>query len=149
MESFMTDATQTNSFETPVEATAAREFVLRAAKAAKEQADSLRQGAEKATSTFESAFSTSAATVADAARAMQGAVYKDVEAALATIERLAAAKSLADAAQVQVEFLSERSQVGLDRFKTATEYLAKALQSASKTAQDNIVRMSERASKAA
>src|SRR5271156_1278012 len=89
------------------------------------------------------------ATAADAARAVQGAVYQDVEATLAAVEKLAAAKSFAEAAQVHVEFLSQRGRVSLDRFNSATDYLAKALQSASKTAQDTIVKMSERASKAA
>jgi hypothetical protein len=99
MESSMNDQTNT---ETPVDATAAREFVLRAAKTAKEQAESLRNGVEKATSNLESAFNTSVATVADASRAMQGAYYKDVEATLAAVEKLATSKSLAEAAQVHV-----------------------------------------------
>ena len=135
--------------EAPVETTAARDFVLRTAKTAKEQAESLRNGAEKATSNLESAFSTSVATVADASRAMQSAFYKDVEATLAAVEKLASSKSLADAARVHVEFLNQRGQVGLDRVKSATDYLADALQSASKTVQDNIAKMSERAAKAA
>ena len=58
-------------------------------------------------------------------------------------------KSLAEAAQVHVEFLNQRGQVGLDRVRSATDYLANALQSASKAVQDNIAKMSERADKAA
>ncbi|MFZ0208291.1 MAG: phasin family protein, partial [Roseiarcus sp.] len=92
---------------------------------------------------------TSVATVADASRAMQGALYKDVEATLAAVEKLASSKSLAEAARVHVEFLNQRGQVGLERFKSATDYLANALQSASKAVQDNIAKMSERAGKAA
>jgi hypothetical protein len=148
MESTMNATDQTNT-ETAVDATAARDFVLRAAKTAKEQAESLRNGAEKATSTLESTLNTSVATVADASRALQGALYKDVEATLAAVEKLASSKSLAEAAQVHVEFLNQRGQVGLERFKSATDYLANALQSASKTVQDNIAKMSERAAKAA
>ena len=140
---------QTYTEATPVDAAGAREFVLRAAKTAKDQAESLRNGAEKATSNIESAFNTSVTTVADASRAMQGALYKDVEATLAAVEKLASSKSLAEAARVHVEFLNQRGQVGLERFKSATEYLANALQSASKAVQDNIAKMSERAGKAA
>jgi hypothetical protein len=134
--------------ETPVE-TGARDFVLRAAKTAKEQAESLRNGAEKATANLESAFNTSVTTVADASRAVQGALYQDVEATLAAVEKLASSKSLAEAARVHVEFLNQRGQVGLDRVKSATDYLANALENASKTVQDNIVKMSERSGKAA
>jgi len=149
MESTMNAIDQTYTEATPVDAAGAREFVLRAAKTAKEQAESLRSGAEKATSNIEPAFNTSVATVADASRAMQGALYKDVEATLAAVEKLASSKSLAEAARVHVEFLNQRGQVGLDRVKSATDYLANALQSASKAVQDNIAKMSERAGKAA
>jgi len=145
----MSDTNQ-NTAETLAEPTAAaRDFVLRAAKTAKERVESLHQGAEKATSMVESALATSATTAADAARAVQGALYQDVEATLAAVEKLAAAKSFAEAAQVHVEYLSQRGRVSLDRFNSASDYLAKALQSASKTAQDAIVKMSEQASKAA
>ena len=143
------NATDQTDTETPVETTAARDFVLRTAKTAKEQAESLRNGAEKATANLESALNTSVATVAEASRAVQGAIYKDVEATLAAVEKLASSKSLAEAARVHVEFLNQRGQVGLDRVKSATDYLANALQSASKTVQDNIAKMSERAGKAA
>ena len=92
---------------------------------------------------------TGVATVADASRALQGALYKDVETTLAAVEKLASSKSLAEAARVHVEFLNQRGQVGLDRVKSATDYLANALQSASKAVQDNIAKMSERTGKAA
>ena len=143
----MTD-TQTDTVETPA-ATATRDFVMRAAKAAKEQAATFNRGAEKTTAVLESAIASSATTVADAARAMQSAIYRDVEAAIANVEKLAASRSLAEAAQLHVEFLSQRSQVSLERFKSATDYMAKAMQSASKTASENIAKMSERPGEAA
>lgn len=128
---------------------AAREFVQRAAKTAQERAESLSASAQKATSAIESAFGGSATTVAEATRAVQDAIYEDVKASLAAVEKIAAAKTLAEAAQVQVDYLSERSQVGLERMKSTADYLAKALQDGVKTTQDAIAKMTTKTAKAA
>ena len=128
---------------------AARDLAQRAVKTAQERAEAMKATAEKATSALESGVSTAATTIADISRNVQGAVYADVKATLAAVEKIAAAKSLAEAAQVHVEFLGAQSQVGLARVTKATEYLAKVMQDGAKSAQDAIAKMAVKADKAA
>lgn len=128
---------------------AARDLAHRAVKTAQERAEALNASVEKATSTIESGVSTAATTVADISRNIQGAVYADVKATLAAVEKIAASKSLAEAAQFHVEFLGQQSQVGLARVTKATEYLAKVLQDGAKSAQDVIAKMAVKTDKAA
>jgi len=116
----------------------ARELAQRAVKTAQERADAMKASAEKATATIESAYSGSAATMAEVARAVQDAIHDDVKATLSSVEKMTAAKSLAEAAQIHVEFLGERGRVGLERFKSASDYLAKGLRSGVKSAEEAI-----------
>ena len=122
-------------------AAAAREFVQRAAKSVQDGADSLNVNAQKATSAIESAISGSATTVAEASRKMQDALYEDVKMGLAAVEKTANAKTLAEAAQFHVDYLSERGQVQIARMKSATEYFVKAVQDGAKTTQDAIAKL--------
>lgn len=127
----------------------ARELVQRAAKSAEARVETLNAGVEKATSTLESAFGGAATTMAEASRALQGAVYADVKASIALVEKLSASATLADAAKVQIEFLNARGQVGLERVKSATEYFAKAMQSSAKATEHAIAKFAQGADKAA
>jgi hypothetical protein len=149
MEIVMTDANET--FETPkMEVpTVARDLAQRAVKTARERADNFNATAEKATASLESALATSTTTVADVARAFQGAIHADVTATLATVEKIAAAKSLAEAAQIHVEFLGERGQISLARMRSATEYFAKAMAKNAERAQETLAKFTPDAAKAA
>ena len=120
---------------------AARDFVQRAAKSVQEGADSLNARAQEATSAIESAIGGTATTVAEATRKVQDAIYEDVKTGLAAVEQLASAKTLAEAAQVHVDYLSERGQVQIARMKSATEYFVKAVQDGAKTTQDAIAKL--------
>ena len=133
----MTDEAHTEAATSKIEIPAvARDLAARAVKSAQERAEALKASAEKATAQIESGLNTAATTLADASRNVQGAIYDDVKATLAVVEKIASAKSLAEAAQIHVQFLGDRSQVGLARMAKANEYVAKALQEAAKTAQD-------------
>jgi hypothetical protein len=137
MEFAMTTETATAKIEIPA---VARDLAQRAVKTAQERADVLKANAEQATATIESAFNGSAATMAEVARALQGAIHDDVQAALASVEKMTAAKSLAEAAQIHVEFLGERGRVGLERMKSASDYLAKALNLGVKNVEEAIAK---------
>lgn len=127
----------------------ARDLAQRAVKTAQERADTMKASAEKATATIESAFAGSAATAADVARGLQGAIHDDVKATLASVEKMTEAKSLAEAAQIHVEYLGERGRVGLDRMKSASDYLAKALQDGADKARDALAKFAPNGAKAA
>jgi hypothetical protein len=120
---------------------ALREFVQRAAKSVQDGADSLNVNAQKSTSAIESAISGSATTVAEASRKVQDALYEDVKMGLAAVEKMANAKTLAEAAQLHVDYLSERGQVQIARMKSATEHFVKAVQDGAKTTQDAIAKL--------
>jgi hypothetical protein len=150
MEPEMTETTHTEATTSKIEIPAvARDLAARAVKTAQERAEALKASAEKATAQIESGLNAASTTLAGASRNVQGVIYDDVKAALSAVERIAAATSLAEAAQVHVEYLADRSQVGLARITKATEYFTKALQDGAKSAQDALAKMAMKDSKAA
>ena len=80
---------------------AAREFVKKTAGTAKERAADLYAGSEKATDVIETAVANSVSEAAKISRTIQQALYQDVEAFFAGIDKLASAKSLNEAVQIQ------------------------------------------------
>src|SRR3984893_6440974 len=116
---------------------AAREFVKKQAETAKERAADLYAGSEKATAAIETAATGSVNDAAKISRNIQQAIYQDAEAFFAGIDRLASAKSLNEAVQIQSDMLRARGEVLISRAKSTTEYLGKLVADGAKTAQDN------------
>lgn len=116
---------------------AARDFVKRAASTAKDRAADLHTGSEKVTSAIETSVSNSVSEVAKITRNIQQAMYNDVAAYFSGIEKLASAKSLSEAAQIQTEMVKSAGEVLAARAKSTTEYLSKAVADSAKSAQDN------------
>ena len=116
---------------------AAREFVKKQADAAKVRAADAYAGSEKVTSVIESAVAGSVSEAAKISRNIQQALYQDAEAFFAGIDKLASAKSLSEAAQIQSEMVRARGEVLVSRAKASTEYLGKLVTDGAKTAQDN------------
>ncbi|HTB01755.1 MAG TPA: phasin [Bradyrhizobium sp.] len=116
---------------------AAREFVKKTAGTAKERAADLYAGSEKATDAIETAVAGSVTEAAKISRNVQQALYQDAEAFFAGIDRLASAKSLNEAVQIQSDMLRARGELFVSRAKASTEYLGKLVTEGAKTAQDN------------
>src|ERR1700737_534234 len=116
---------------------AAREFVKKTAGTAKERAADLYAGSEKATDAIETAVPGSVSEAAKISRNIQHALYQDAEAFFAGIDKLASAKSLNEAVQIQSDMLRTRGEVLVSRAKSTTEYLGKLVADGAKTAQDN------------
>src|SRR6476646_6325604 len=116
---------------------AAREFVKKQAETAKERAADFYAGSEKATDAIESAVAGSVSEAAKISRNIQQALYQDAEAFFAGIDKLASAKSLSEAAQIQSEMVRARGELFVSRAKATTEYLGKLVADSAKTAQDN------------
>jgi phasin len=116
---------------------AAREFVKKTAGTAKERAADLHAGSEKVTAVIESAVADSVSEAAKISRNIQQAMYQDAEAFFAGIDRLASAKSLNEAVQIQSDMVRARGEVLISRAKSTTEYLGKLVADGAKTAQDN------------
>ena len=120
---------------------AAREFVKKTAGTAKERAADLYAGSEKATDAIETAVAGSVTEAAKISRNIQHALYQDAEAFFAGIDRLASAKSLNEAVQIQSDMLRARGELFVSRAKASTEYLGKLVTEGAKTAQDNFAKV--------
>ena len=120
---------------------AAREFVKKTAGTAKERAADLYAGSEKATDVIEAAVANSVSEAAKISRTIQQALYQDVEAFFAGIDKLASAKSLNEAAQIQSDMVRARGELFVSRAKSTTEYLGKLVADGAKTAQDNFAKV--------
>jgi hypothetical protein len=70
-------------------------------------------------------------------RNISQAMYQDAEAFFAGIDKLASAKSLNEAVQIQSEMVRARGELFVSRAKSTTEYLGKLIADGAKTAQDN------------
>ena len=116
---------------------AAREFVKKTAGTAKERAADLHAGSEKVTAAIETAVAGSVTEAAKISRNIQQALYQDAEAFFAGIDKLASAKSLNEAVQIQSDMLRARGEGLVSRAKSTTEYLGKLVADGAKTAQDN------------
>jgi len=116
---------------------AAREFLKKSASTAKERAADLHAGSEKVTAAIETAVAGSVTEAAKISRNIQQAIYQDAEALFAGIDRLASAKSLNEAVQIQSDMVRARGEVFMSRAKSTTEYLGKLVADGAKNAQDN------------
>ena len=116
----------------------AREFVKRQASTAKERAAEAYAGSEKVTAAIESAAADSVSEVAKISRNIQQAIYQDAEAFFAGIDKLASAKTLNEAVQIQSDLARARGEVFVSRAKSTAEYLGKLVSNGAKTAQENL-----------
>ena len=116
---------------------AAREFVKKTANTAKDRAAEAFAGSEKVTAAIETAAADSVSEAAKISRNIQHALYQDAEAFFAGIEKLASAKSLNEAVQIQSDMARARGEVLVSRAKATTEYLGQLVANGAKTAQDN------------
>ena len=120
---------------------AARDFVKRAATNAKERAADVYAGSEKVTSAIETAVADSVSEAAKISRNIQQAVYEDAEAIFAGLDKLASAKTINEAVQIQSDLARARGEAFIARAKSSTEYLGKLVANGAKTAQDNLAKV--------
>ena len=120
---------------------AAREFVKKQAETAKERAADFYAGSEKASEVIESAVTGSVSEVAKISRNIQHALFQDAEAFFAGVDKIASAKSINEAVQIQSDLLRAQGEVIVSRAKASTEYLGKLVSDGAKTAQDNFAKV--------
>ena len=119
----------------------AREFVKKTAGTAKERAADFHAGSEKVTAAIETAVAGSVSEAAKISRNIQQAIYQDTEAFFAGIDRLASAKSINEAVQIQSDMLRASGEVFVSRAKSTSEYLGKLVADGAKSAQDNFAKV--------
>src|SRR5258707_6076997 len=113
------------------------DFVKKTAGTAKERAADLHAGTEKVTDAIETAFAGSVSEAAKISRNIQQAIYQDTEAFFAGIDKLASAKSLNEAVQIQSDMVRAPGEVLMSRAKSTTQYFGKLVADGAQTAQDN------------
>src|SRR4051795_12382086 len=127
---------------------AAREFVKKSANTAKDRAAEVFAGSERDTAAIENAVTGSVTEVGKISRNIQQAIYQDAEAFFAGIDKLASAKSINEAVQIQTDLVRERGELLVSRAKSSTEYLGKLVAESAKTAQDNFSKVASYAKSA-
>ena len=120
---------------------AAREFVKKQAETAKERAADFYAGSEKASEVIETAVTGSVSEAAKIGRNIQQAFYQDAEAFFAGVDKLASAKSINEAVQIQSDLLRAHGETLVSRAKASTEYLGKLVTEGAKSAQDNFTKV--------
>jgi phasin len=120
---------------------AAREFVKKTANSAKERAADVYAGSEKVTAAIETAVTDSVTEAAKISRNIQQAMYQDAEAFFAGLDKLASAKSLNEAVQIQSDLARARGEVFISRAKSTAEYVGQLVANGAKTAQDNFAKV--------
>jgi len=120
---------------------AAREFVRKTANTAKERAADAYAGSEKVTAAIETAVADSVSEAAKISRNIQQAMYQDAEAFFNGLDRLASAKSINEAVQIQSDLARARGEVFVSRARSTAEYLGKLVANGAKTAQDNFAKV--------
>jgi phasin len=120
---------------------AAREFVKKQAETAKVRAADVYAGSEKVTAAIETAVADSVTEAAKISRNIQQAMYQDAEAFFAGIDKLASAKSINEAVQIQSDLARARGEVFISRAKSTAEYVGKLVANGAKNAQDNFAKV--------
>lgn len=117
---------------------AARDFVKRVAGDATARAENIHAGAEKVTVAIQTAVVEQVDETAKITRNIQQAMLDDAQAFFAGIEKLAAAKSLNEAFQIQSDMVRARADVAVTRARATADYLGGRFATGAKTAQENI-----------
>src|SRR5262249_45518725 len=94
-------------------------------------------GCGKVRAVIATAVADSVTEAAKISRNIQQAIYQDTEAFFAGLDKLASAKSLNEAVQIQSDLARARGEVFISRAKSTTEYLGKLVANGAKAAQDN------------
>ena len=132
----MTDTESAFVAEPIVAPAAARDFVKKAASAAKERAATFQANADKATTTVEQKFVSTVGEVASLTRQAHQAAYEDAQAFFSGVDQLASAKSVGKAVQIYVDYLRSRNEIAVARARAASDYLGKLIADGAKTVQE-------------
>ena len=119
----------------------AREFVKKTASTAKERAADAFAGSERVTAAIETAVADGVSEAAKITRNIQQAIHQDTEAFFEGLDKLASAKTLSEAAQIQSDLVRARGEAIVSRAKSTTEYFGKLVADGAKSVQDNFTKV--------
>lgn len=128
---------------------AARDFVVRTASTAKERAESVHAGAAKLTNGAEKVATAFVGGYANFTRGLLDMTLANVQHTLATVEKVAGAKSLNEAVQIQADFVRENASANMERVRGAAETARTVVVDGAKTVQAEISKIYSSEKKAA
>lgn len=120
---------------------AAREFVKKTANTAKDRAAEAFAGSERVTAAVENAVTETVAEAGKISRNIQQAIYEDAQAFFSGVDKLASAKSISEAVEIQSSLLRARGEVFVSRAKATADYLGNLAANGAKSAQDNFAKV--------
>ncbi|MGI6855691.1 phasin family protein [Mesorhizobium sp. 1B3] len=100
---------------------AARDFVKRTAASARERAETAHSGAADLTEGVEKFAVSMAGGYAKLTRGLLDLTLANVQHSLSTVEKLAGAKSVNEAVQLQADFIRDNAQANFDHVRNAAE----------------------------
>lgn len=127
-----------NKIEVPE---AARDYVKRTAANAKSRAVEAHDGANNATATVEKTLTTIVNGGATITRNLLQAGHDNLVATLATVEKVAAAKSPKEAFEIQVDFARDYTRTNVDRIRNAAEVVQAKVTDGAKALQAEIIKI--------
>ena len=136
-----------NSVATRV-AVGAREFVKRSTATVKERTDDVYASSQQYNTDIENVLVRAAQGYANILGSLAEATYVNVNRGIETAEKLAEAKSLSEAMQIQTEYVREQSTCSLENARSAFEYVRDVVTENGEALRDNANKM-WRADKAA
>ncbi|MEM7214321.1 MAG: phasin family protein [Pseudomonadota bacterium] len=119
-------------------ADSAREFVKRSAATAKERSDNLYEGSTQLNSGLEKALSRAVTGYVGFLGNVAEATHANVTHALTTAEKLAAAKSISEAAQIQADFVRENASANIERVRTAVNATRETVMEGAESVRENV-----------
>ena len=128
---------------------AARDFVKRTASSAKDRAETVHQSAENATNSVEKFATSFVGGYANFTRGLLDMTLANVQHSLSTVEKLAAAKSVSEAVQVQTDFVRENARANFERVRGAADTAKSVVTEGAKNVQAEIAKIYNYGQKAA
>ena len=118
-------------------ADSAREFVKRSAANAKERSDNMYEGSTKLNSGLEKVLNRAVSGYVGFLGNIAEATHANVNHALSTAEKLAAAKSLSEAAQIQADFVRENASANIERVRAAVNETRETVMEGAEVVREN------------
>ncbi len=119
----------------------AREFVKRSTATAKERTDDVYSSTKKYNADLESMLVRAAHGYANILGSIAEAAYVNVNRGIATAEKLAEAKSVSDAIQIQQDYVREQTNCSMNNARSAFEYVRDVVTENGETLRENATKM--------
>ena len=119
----------------------ARDFVKRTAASAKERSDSLYEGSEKFNSGLEKVLTRAVSGYVGILGNIAEATHANVDHTLSTVEKLAGAKSMSEAAQIQADFVRDNASANVERARDALNTTRDVVAEGASAVRENVAKV--------